>query len=243
MELAQILKGASWVELAATILVVLIATLYLLRWTYRFFFSNDSRHESDGIILLLGPCGSGKTSLFYLWSRSDSGSQKPLLTVTSQSVNRGHVLPENLEVVDYPGHPRLWHGALSLVPRAHKIVFLIDATSNINTLKLVAESIYDVLVVKELSPSTRVLICRNKTDLKSAISQEDLVATLNKQIETLRKSRAQELEGDNAADQFLGFDDEPFDLTLHSPISIEFGACSVRKGKIGDIERFLRYRS
>ena len=224
------------IEIIAALLLVVIGTISLLG---RFFTSSGS---SDTAVLLLGPCGSGKTSLFsHLRARPRPD------TVTSQTVNRTVICldekknQQKIEIIDYPGHPRLWAGAASIVPKVSKIIYLVDACKDPSCLKRVAEHLYDLLVLKNLPRSARMLICRNKTDGSVLIDDECLEATLNKEIDLLRKSRAQELEGENAADQFLGFDDEhAFDLKIHAPISIDFGSCSVVKSRISDIEKFLR---
>ena len=231
MDIKSVLTNVSYVELVAALLLVIIGSVALARWT----FSAVTRSKKGDLILLLGPCGAGKTSLFYKWS--EPSLTRPL-TVTSQSANRGNFF--NHQVIDYPGHPRLWHGVLALLPKTSRIVYLLDATADETQLKPIAENLYDLLVSKHLQSSRcRMLICLNKTDASKKSLQETLVA-LNKEMDTLRTSRAQELEGDNAADQFLGFEDEPFDLKEHAPIKVEFGTCSVLKSRISEIETFIR---
>lgn len=220
------------IDVLVTLIVVILATVFLLRKCLVGYSSNRARGD---LALILGPCGSGKTSLFMHWSLPGS----KVKTVTSQSPNRGKVLTGcPLEIVDFPGHPRLWHGALSLLPRSQKIVYMIDSTST--DLKVVAESLYDIFVARGLRSDCKLMICRNKTDLsKSCMSESDIVSTLTSEIEKLRKSRSQALDGENAHEQYLGVLDEPFDISLHAPIDVTFGSSSVTTNKIAEIESFL----
>ena len=173
------------IEIIAALLLVVIGTISVLR---RFLTPSNS---SETAVLLLGPCGSGKTSLYsHLRARPRAD------TVTSQTVNRTIICldeKKKVEIIDYPGHPRLWAEAASIVPQVSKIIYLVDACKDPCCLKRVAENLYDLLVLKNLPRSTRMLICRNKTDGSVLINQESLETTLNKEIDLLRKSRAQEL--------------------------------------------------
>jgi signal recognition particle receptor subunit beta len=220
------------IDIIVAVIVIAFATMLLLR---KCVFGKSSNRTRGDLALVLGPCGSGKTTLFMRWSLPNS----QVKTVTSQSANRGKVLTGcPLEIVDFPGHPRLWHGALSLLPRAQRVVFIIDATSS--DMKAVAESLYDIFVAQGLRDDCKLMICRNKTDIsKSCVSESQLVNTINTEIEILRKSRPQALDGENGHDQYLGVLDEPFDISLHAPIDVSFGSSSVAKNKIAEIESFL----
>ena len=215
------------------VVITALVGLLLLVLIFRTVFSGKRNGSKGDIALLLGPCDAGKTSLFLSWSMPG----KLQKTVTSQSPNRGRVLPNcALEIVDYPGHPRLWHGALSMLPRVHKIVYLIDSSAV--DVKSVSENLYDLMVSKNLREDCQLLICRNKTDSrKKIISQDDLVKSINSEIEKLRKSRAQSLDGEQ--ENYLGLVDEEFDLRTHAPISVAFASSSVKSKKIDEIESFL----
>jgi signal recognition particle receptor subunit beta len=214
-------------EIFAAILVLIISFVILYRLT------STSRSGGPDVTLLLGPCGAGKTAMFFKW-------QSPKLkikTVTSQSINRGFVLGKN-EVIDYPGHPRLRGGLSTLIPRARRIVFVVDSASSDEEFKSAAELLYDIFVTKDLRPDTQMLIACNKSDLQGGHSCREVEKNLNIHIELLRRSRMQgELEGDNSIDQYLGVDDEAFDLRTHSPLKIEFASTSLKK--LDDIEFFI----
>ena len=230
--LSQMYADSTQVEIITALLLVLLVSLLLVR----IVFARKASHRTPDLILLLGGCGSGKTSLFYRWS---SPGHK-IATVPSQTANRGKVLPNStLEVVDYPGHPRLRTGLAPLLARAGKIVYLVDAAAGIDSLKAVAEDIFGLLVAKTLRPDAQLLVCCNKADLPRAQSPSAVEKILNAEIERLRTSRTQELEGENAADNYLGVDDEKFDIRSHAPVPVSFATCSVATGRIEDIESFL----
>jgi signal recognition particle receptor subunit beta len=226
------LSEASGMEILIAAIAIIIGTVVLLG----IFVAGKKAvsYKKGDLGLILGPCGAGKTSLFYRWSLPETA----IKTVTSQAPMRGRVLKgSSIEIVDFPGHPRLRHGALSLLPRSQKIVFLLDSTSK--DLKVAAEQLFDVFVSKELRTDAKLLICRNKVDLRNSKSESVLLGELNDEFEKLRGSRAQQLDGDSAHDQYLGVADEPFDIKVHCPIDVEFGSISVAKGDLNDVEAFL----
>lgn len=228
--LEKIFTGAGKIEILVALALVVIATIYLITLVF-----GKSRHGPE-VTLLVGPCGSGKTTLFYKWTKPDM----KVRTVTSQSVNRAKY--NNKELVDYPGHPRLRGGIGAILPRANRIVFLVDsATPSLDEYNLAAEFLYDLLVHPALRRDARMMIACNKSDLKCARDANEMKKILDLQIERLRKSRMEGfLEGDNAVDQYLGVDGEEFDLVGHSPIPVEFATASVAQSKVSDIQVFIR---
>lgn len=211
----------------AVLVQIVFAILLLVVTVYYLFVSK--RKPARKTVLIVGPCGSGKTALLYHWSL-----KKRVQTVTSQTANRWG------EIVDFPGHPKLRMGALNLIPQTRRIVYLVDGGCTKESLKLVAENVYDILTHKKLGKYTKMLICSSKSDLPNARTPQELENILNLEIETLRKSRAQELEGDNAGDHYIGVDDEIFNLRKHSPIDVEFGKCSVKNKELDVINEFIK---
>jgi signal recognition particle receptor subunit beta len=228
------------IEYTSTQFLVTAAALILVTLIIFFRFVRTGRSigylANPEVDLLMGPSGSGKTSLFFSWELKDGKLAK---TVTSQTTNRSRFGGSlQRDIVDCPGHPRLRPMGSKMVPRANRIVFLIDGADK-ESMRSAAEYLYDIFTAKKLQPKTRMLVCRNKTDSKQCVSQENMVATINSEIEKLRHSRAQELEGDNAIDQYIGVDGEEFDILKHSPIEVVVGSASVKLRQIQEIERFL----
>ena len=205
-----------------TIVVVILVTLVTLVVLYRMLFGGSSKRLD--LILLVGPCGSGKTSLFYLWKNG-----KVPDTVTSQVPNRGFVVKGvKEEVVDCPGHARLRNSVFELVPRAKKIVFLVDESC----VKEAADSLFQIFVLPRLNTKTEMMICVNKVDKKGA-DEVSVVEALNKEIRLLQKTKTEDGE-------YVGVEGEEFDITLHAPIKVVTGKASVKKGDVKEVEQFLQ---
>jgi signal recognition particle receptor subunit beta len=207
--ISQISTDTSLKIIIAVVAIVVIAIIATLL--------GRSRRPARDLILLLGQCGAGKTTLFYHWSNK---GMKNIKTVTSQNPNRGFVLEDiKHEVIDYPGHPRLRSGAFNLMPRADK-----------GSLKSVAENLFDIFAFKDLSNKTRMMLCFNKSDLTTAMKYEEILTVINQEIESLRKSRS---------DEFVGIEGESFDILTHAPVSVTLGTSSVIKRDLESIDQFL----
>ena len=207
------------------ILVLALVTVVTLFFLHRVLFGGSSSRRLDSI-LIMGPCGSGKTSLFFLWKNG-----KVPETVTSQVPNRGFVLKEKgvrEEIVDCPGHARLCNSVHELVPKAKKIVFLLDESS----VKESAEKLFQIFVLPRLNTKTQMMICLNKMD-KKGMEVSKAVDALNKEMRLLQKTKTEDGE-------YVGVEGEEFDITVHAPIKVVIGKASVKKGDVAEIENFLR---
>jgi|LauGreDrversion4_2_1035121.scaffolds.fasta_scaffold13648_4 signal recognition particle receptor subunit beta len=207
-----------------TLVAILIVTLVTLLFLYRIVYIK-SKTRLD-LVLLLGPCGTGKTSLFYLWK-----NRKVPDTVTSQVISRGFVLKEkgvDEEVVDCPGHARLRNVAYELIPRAKKIVYFADPSNA----KEAAEHLFQMFVLPKLSPKTEIMICQNKTDMYGT-DVTDLVNQLNKEIQILQKTKSEDGE-------YVGVEGENFNILEHAPVQVIAGHACVKSASVDQIEKFLR---
>lgn len=227
-----------WKDLVSREAIVIALVIVLITILMMFSTRSGRNRVSGGpeVVLLMGPSGSGKTSLFYSWALPGA---KNVRTVTSQSLNRSTFKDKcEYEVIDCPGHPKLRVMGLKFIPRAKYIVYLIDG-SDAESIKGASEYVYDIFVTKGLRPTTKMLLCRNKTDVPQSMTNERMVELMNGEIEKLRTSRAQELEGDNALDNYIGVEGEVFDILKHAPIDVQVGSASVKKGQISEVESFL----
>jgi len=207
------------------LVVLLLVTLVTLFVLYRVLIRSSSSRRLD-LVLLLGPCGTGKTSLFYLWKKGSVPE-----TVTSQTPNRGYVLKERgvkEEIVDCPGHARLRDSAHELVPRAKKIVYLVDESC----VKEAAESLFQIFVLPRLHSKTEMMICVNKMDKKGS-DVATVVEGINREIRLLQKTKTDDGE-------YVGVEGEDFDITLHAPIRVTTGKACVKKGDVNEIDTFLQ---
>lgn len=185
-------------------------------------------------VLLLGPCGAGKTALFYALR----GKPVPD-TVSSLAVNSGSldVAGAPRPLTDFPGHQRLKAKAMQEVKAARCVVYLIDSTEK-QQIRDAAEQLYDLLTYQELiDRRTPILVCASKRDLPTSRKETQVEDELTREIERMRKSRLQTLDGEDAADHFLGVEGEAFRFA-HAPVRVDFAAVSVPKD-LAPIRDFL----
>jgi signal recognition particle receptor subunit beta len=174
-------------------------------------------------VLLLGPCGSGKTACFFALRGGDVPE-----TVSSLDVNRAaaQIGGEERLVVDFPGHQRYKSKAMDEVKNARCVVYLIDSTEK-QHLRDAAEQLYDLMTFQELiDRRIPLLVVANKKDIPGARKETQVEDELRREIERMRKSRVQTLDGDDAADQFLGIEGEQFKFD-HAPTPVSFVAASI----------------
>merc|ERR1711988_1631312 len=96
-------------------------------------------------------------------------------------------------------------------------------------LKDAAEHLYVLLTNQDLCElHTPILLCLNKTDLKTARSEKVVMDELEREIEQMRISRGAALEGQDEADSYLGVDGEKFKIVEHSPCPVQVCRVSVK---------------
>eukprot|EP00397_Hematodinium_sp_SG-2012_P062006 GEMP01082991.1.p1 GENE.GEMP01082991.1~~GEMP01082991.1.p1 ORF type:complete len:118 (+),score=22.98 GEMP01082991.1:348-701(+) len=84
-----------------------------------------------------------------------------------------------------------------------------------------------------------MMICVNKIDLAGARSEEQVVEDLEREIERMRTSRGAALEGEDAAETYLGIDGQQFELS-HAPTNVDVTSISAEKGDIDGAIDFLQ---
>jgi len=203
------------------VIIGFIGLLFLLR--------SRSQNKRQGI-LFLGICDAGKTLIF---SRLVHNGYKE--TYTSIQANSGEYdvasKSKRLKMIDLPGHERIRGQFLDeFKSLARGIVFVIDSGSLQKEIKEVAEYLYTLLSDKTIaSNAPPVLILCNKQDLMSSKGAKIIRSQLEKEMNTLRITRAAALQGvgdsGNAA-SFLGKQGKDFDFSDLRPFKIEFAECS-----------------
>lgn len=206
-----------------------LAVLYLL--------FGRSRSRGRGI-LFVGLTDAGKTLLF---SRLSSG--KHVMTHTSIKENKnlykvkGRKSGKTLDLIDLPGHERVRSRFVEQYKsQTRGILFVVDSVNFPREARDVTEIMYDILGDKYLSKSTSsILVVCNKQDLTMAKSQSVIKSQLEKEINTLRVTRAAALQGqdggptNNAA--YVGKKGKDFEFSHVLPLTVEFAECSA-KGQV-----------
>jgi len=204
----------------------------------------QKRRTRGQLALLLGQCGSGKTSIFF---RLRDGSEVQSVSSLKPLKDSFQLRPAEdaetfgpIEVVDYPGHQRLRGKAAEMLKEARCILYIVDAEDK-QRLKDVAENLYEILTHPDiLELHTPILLACNKTDLATARPEKFILDEIDREMEQMRLSRAATLEGQDQADSYLGIEGEKFKLTEHSPCPIQVCRISAKKLQLEPLYDFLR---
>lgn len=242
--LEQVLQRA--VKLAGTFEVQVVLAFVLLFVLVELWLQRSGRKGSGSkrkTVLLVGPCNSGKTTLFHMLR----DGTVHLGTVASMQENdelcrlrdeAGQPLG-TVRLIDVPGHPRLRFKVEQFLREAAAVVLLVDAADITPHKTEAAEELFEVLthaaVVRRRTP---ILIACNKMDLETQAHSVDFIRrTLERQLDTMRKTRLS-LGSDGAKAGVLGKPDKPLLLAgLRSPIST--ASISAEKGDVAEVTRFL----
>ncbi|CAE7513222.1 SRPRB [Symbiodinium natans] len=222
------------------------------------------RRSRGNAALLLGPCGSGKTAVFFrlrdgeevqtvssLSPARDSfeikAGEAPLLALARAFLlpvvpgcSSCIMLPQAdqklgpLEVVDFPGHLRMRGKANDMVKEARCIIYLVDAEDK-PKLKDVAEHFYELFTHPDvLELHTPIMVACNKSDLTSARTEKFIVRGLDR-VEEIER----EIEQMRVSRGYLGVDGEKFKLTEHAPCPIQTCRISAKKNQLEPLYNFL----
>lgn len=234
MDLLESPNGTLYGVLIAFIIVILTTVLYLL------FGRSGSRGRS---ILIVGLIDSGKTLLF---SRLSSG--KYVMTHTSIKENKdqyklkGKKSGKTLDLIDLPGHERVRSRFIEQFKnQARGILFVVDSVNFPREVRDVAEIMYDILGDKYLLKSvSSILVVCNKQDLTMAKSQSVIKSQLEKEITTLRVTRAAALQGQDGGSTrtvgYVGKKGKDFEFGHVLPVTVEFAEGSAKGQADGEAD-------
>eukprot|EP00270_Netrium_digitus_P002859 TRINITY_DN13227_c0_g1_i4.p1 TRINITY_DN13227_c0_g1~~TRINITY_DN13227_c0_g1_i4.p1 ORF type:complete len:194 (+),score=44.73 TRINITY_DN13227_c0_g1_i4:54-635(+) len=173
--------------LAVAISALLVVLAALFTFLAVSFALRGSKRDA---IVLLGPCGAGKTALYF--QLRDGSTHEG--TVSSMESNEGRfALFQELEkkpkaakavhLVDVPGHPRLRAKVEEALGQARALVFVIDALDFMPNLRQNAQFIYDVLRKRTVAQRRiPILVACNKTDKVTAHSVDFIRKQLEKEM-------------------------------------------------------------
>jgi signal recognition particle receptor subunit beta len=188
---------------------------------------------SGNTILLAGPMGSGKTTLFQ---QLVFGKTRP--TVTSQEANEGKY--KDVSVVDFPGHDSQWPATMERLGSAKAVVFVINSKKP--NVKVCAQKMYDVLS----NPGAKarhlpILVVLNQMDSKDKeVPFEGIVDELTDELQSHDEmsDTIEDTDG-NTIEQTLTDSDEPFSFKL-SPCRVSFASvCAKQANRLGPLTEFF----
>ncbi|XP_050431484.1 signal recognition particle receptor subunit beta-like isoform X5 [Adelges cooleyi] len=202
-------------------LAVLFVTLVLL---YLWKKSNKTYRD----VLLVGLCDSGKTALY-----SHLLFNKAVQTFTSQVENIGEFKnsKKSLRVVDIPGHERAFGKFWDVYKTSCKgIIFVVDSENVQTSVCDVADLLYRVITDDTIvSNKSKILVVCNKQDKLMAKGSEVIKTLLEKELDTLRITKANQLEsidGKKNNKTSLGKKKKSFEFS-HCQIPVEFAESSL----------------
>ncbi|KAL7275747.1 hypothetical protein RUND412_001297 [Rhizina undulata] len=241
----------------------LIATalaIFLIPIFFHLIFFRSRASRTLPTFVLLGPVGSGKTSIVTSFEsgkpQETRTSQAPLsleCSIAESSISsskyrstndptlKGH---KRFLLQDTPGHGKLRDIAMKHVssPAVRGTVFVVD--SSLTDVRQTAEYLYDVLLAlqKMVSSSTsgatkKLLIACNKSDLFTALPAAKIQKLLEEEITKIRVSRSKgllDVEEDDEEKEWLGEGGEgPFEFKGMEDVGVDIDVRggSVEKGE------------
>ncbi|CAH8526916.1 unnamed protein product [Dicrocoelium dendriticum] len=220
------------VVLSVLFALVLCVTAFII-WFYK--------QTKRNIILILGICGSGKTTLFTRLVYGDAKS-----CYTSLKENRGtfETRKEKLFIIDIPGHEKLRYECLNKYKRETRAcLFVIDSQNIQVELKDVAEFLYDICTDADLtSRKSKILIACNKQDIASAKGSVVIRSLLERELSTVAVTRSGALQGleGNAKNVRTPFTSSGSTFTFAScRVPVQFVECSA-KNDVQSINQWIQ---
>jgi len=212
-----------------------IITLLILWWWV-------SRRRLGREILICGTCDSGKTTLL-----GQLVAGKPVETHTSMIENRRTWSRDgipSLELVDVPGHERIRGSVIERFgPGARGILFVVDSGTVTKQVRDVAEFLHSILTLPSISSNCPpLLVMCNKQDQGLAKSSQLIQATLEKELDMVRVSRSNQLEGQEGGVDtiFLGKEGRAF---VFSQLKCRVSFCegsSQDEDTLGPVTKWLK---
>mmetsp|Transcript_1155 Transcript_1155/g.2052 ORF Transcript_1155/g.2052 Transcript_1155/m.2052 type:complete len:258 (-) Transcript_1155:164-937(-) len=240
MDIVEVYNQLSGMDekLQALIGLVVGVVLALLLTIFKYF----NGPKGGDAFLIIGPCGSGKTSLFLQLFKGNLQQG----TMTSMQPNEATFsLPgtkESLHLVDMPGHSRLRSLVDRRLPHARAIILMVDAVDFMPTARTTADMLYDLLSKSKIQKSrTPVLIACNKTEVTSAHTVEFIRKRLEKELDHLRGTRAtmQDTTKSGSEELPIGKKGKPFTFA-HCTNLVTFAGVSVAQNELGPVVDFIR---
>ncbi|SCM25754.1 signal recognition particle, beta subunit, putative [Plasmodium chabaudi adami] len=216
---------------------ILLALLFIFYIIFILFAIFCKKSKTNKVVLLLGPCESGKTTFLFKLK-----TDKMCRTVPSMKENVAFVFLKNIkkskfiQFVDFPGHPKLAFGIKKYLNVTNVIVYILDSSDR-QSLKYVAENMLELFMNKEIvKRQIPIIIFCNKTDLCNSRPKKVIKEDLEREIEILKMSKYNSLEDDmnDETESFLGVNSEFFRFE-RAPIHVEICSASIKNNNVDEV--------
>lgn len=216
------------------ILIALIAGLIILV----IFFIYKKRSSTRRNFLLTGLCDSGKSVIFtqLLYSKVPE-------TFTSISENVGTYQSGRLSapLIDIPGHERVRDKFFDQYKNTAKgVIFVVDSVTIQKDVRDVADYLYTLLSDAAIGPCSVLILC-NKQDEEMAKSAQVIKTLLEKEINTVRKTRTSKLQTTDDSENnvvFLGRDGKDFEFS-HLSQNVQFYEGSGKDNELKNLSDWI----
>uniref|UniRef100_A0A8C9H5D5 Signal recognition particle receptor subunit beta n=1 Tax=Piliocolobus tephrosceles TaxID=591936 RepID=A0A8C9H5D5_9PRIM len=196
------------------VISILFGLLFLFYIVFIFFTIFLKKKKTYNIVLLLGPCDSGKTTFLFKLKINKLCRTVPSMKENIAFINiKDKKKNKSIKFVDFPGHPKLSYGIEKYLSITNVIIYILDSSDR-QSLKIVAEKLFELFmnktVVKRQIP---FIICCNKTDLCNSRPKQVIKEDLEREIEILKMSKNKGLDNDEYTEEneyFLGQNSEFF---------------------------------
>eukprot|EP00484_Ammonia_sp_Unknown_P025401 CAMPEP_0197024026 /NCGR_PEP_ID=MMETSP1384-20130603/4681_1 /TAXON_ID=29189 /ORGANISM="Ammonia sp." /LENGTH=248 /DNA_ID=CAMNT_0042452353 /DNA_START=28 /DNA_END=774 /DNA_ORIENTATION=- len=239
---------------------IAVAVLAILIGTALFYYKSSSSYTSaapistkNDRVLIYGPCGSGKTLLFYqLLHGRNQETQSSMQENVELFVPKQESINKKYEFVDLSGHPSQQYRINKYCLNVKFVLFLIDSCDlqNINNASKMLYHLLSLKAFAAIKPRPKVLVLCNKTDQPNASSMITIKSSLMKEVNKLHGSVSSLQSVNDANEDEHG---EIVDIVKEGAkvnktrgiqwedlkYDIEFASCSVLEKKIAAIAGLL----
>ncbi|GAW83831.1 hypothetical protein, conserved [Plasmodium gonderi] len=227
------------------IISVLFGFVFIFYLIFILFSIFCKGSKPNKIVLLLGPCDSGKTTFLFKLK-----TDKICRTVPSMKENIAFINLKKdkwqkcIRFVDFPGHPKLSYALNKYFSITNVIIYILDCSDR-QSLKIVAEKLFELytnkLIVKKQIP---IIILCNKTDLCNSRPKQVIKEDLEREIEILKMSKYNSLDDDynDETECFLGANSEffRFERAPCHTVSTEICSGSVKNNNIEEVVELIQ---
>ncbi|XP_055910077.1 signal recognition particle receptor subunit beta [Eupeodes corollae] len=216
------------------ILVALIVGLVVLV----IYFIYKKRSSTRSTFILTGLCDSGKSVVFsqLLYSKVPE-----TFTSIAENVGTYHAGRLSTRLIDIPGHERVRDKFFDQYKNTAKgVIFVVDSVNIQKDVRDVADYLYTLLSDSAINPCSVLIFC-NKQDEEMAKSIQVIKTLLEKEMNTVRKTRTSKLQSVDDSENkvvYLGKDGKDFEFS-HLNQNIQFYEGSGKNNELENLSDWI----